>query len=278
MAALRNVDASDSKQAEIGNVRPVFRIKEVMKHPEHGPNCRPRNDALFHTTRWSVVLAARGGEGAEKVARSLESLCEQYWPPLYAYIRHRGYREHDAQDLTQAFFAKLLEKDWLDAVDPARGRFRAFLLMALKRFLSKDRDQTNALKRGGGRLTVPLDGEFVSLLADAKAASPDSLFDRQWALTVLQFTMSQLQKEYTDANRSGDFERLKECLTAERGTIDYAALAAQLGVRPVSARSSVHRMRARFREMFREEVAGTVADPADVEDEMRALFAALSGH
>jgi RNA polymerase sigma-70 factor (ECF subfamily) len=222
-------------------------------------------------------LAARG-RGTDEVARSLESLCEQYWPPLYAFVRHRGHLEHDAQDLTQAFFAKLLEKDWLRGVDPARGRFRAFLLMALKRFLSKDREHTNAQKRGGGLRIIPLDAEFVCLLADTKASSPESVFDRQWALTVLQVAMSRLQKEYADSNRSGDFERLKECLTAERGTIDYATLASELGVRPVSARSSVHRMRARFRELFREEVTGTVADPADVEDEMRALFDALSGH
>jgi len=248
-----------------------------MKSRDHRPDCRPKNDALFHTTRWSVVLAARGG-GADDVARSLESLCEQYWPPLYAFVRHRGHLEHDAQDLTQAFFAKLLEKDWLRAVDPARGRFRAFLLMALKRFLSKDREYTNAQKRGGGLRIIPLDAEFACLLADTKASSPESLFDRQWALTVLQVAMSRLQKEYADANRSGDFERLKECLTAERGAIDYVTLAAELGVRPVSARSSVHRMRARFRELFREEVSGTVADPVDVEDEMRALFDALSGH
>ena len=235
------------------------------------------NAAMFHTTRWSVVLAARG-KGSEPEARSLESLCEQYWPPLYAFVRHRGYREHDAQDLTQAFFAKLLEKDWLDAVDPARGRFRAFLLMALKRFLSNDRERINAQKRGGGIRTIPLDVELACFLPDAKATSPESLFDRQWALTVLQVTMSRLQKEYTDANRGAEFEQLKECLTAERGKINYERLASQLGVRPVSARSKVHRMRARFRELFREEVSGTVADPAEVEDEMRALFDALSAH
>lgn len=246
-----------------------------MKSHEDHPRDRPMNDALFHTTRWSLVLAARGG-GADDVARSLESLCQQYWPPLYAFVRHRGHREHDAQDLTQAFFAQLLEKDWLNAVDPARGRFRAFLLMALKRFLSKDREQANAQKRGGGLRIIPLDAEFGCVLADTKTPSPESLFDRQWALTVLQFSMSRLQKEYADANRGGDFERLKESLTAERGTIDYVRLASELGVRPVSARSSVHRMRARFRELFREEVAGTVADPADVDDEMRALFDAIS--
>lgn len=246
-----------------------------MKARDHRPNSSPMNDSLFHTTRWSVVLAARSA-GSEQVARSLESLCQQYWPPLYAFVRHRGHREHDAQDLTQAFFAQLIEKDWLSAVDPARGKFRAFLLMALKRFLSKDYAHTNAQKRGGGLGMIPLDENFAGLLADQKAASPEALFDRQWALTVLQISMTRLQNEYVDANRCADFEHLKECLTAERGTIDYVTLASQLEVSPVSARSSVHRMRARFRELFREEVAGTVANPRDVDDEMRALFAALS--
>lgn len=242
--------------------------------PLDGRSIPPPFRASFHTTRWSVVLAAKG-KGSQEAARSLEALCQQYWSPLYAFLRLRGHHEHDAQDLTQAFFAKLLEKGWLNAVDPTRGRFRAFLLMALKRFLSKDREHRNAQKRGGGLRIIPLDAEFACLLADGKTRSPESLFDRQWALTVLQVSMSRLQKEYADANRGEDFELLKECLTAERGTINYVTLASQLGVRLVSARSSVHRMRARFRELFREEVAGTVADPADVDDEMLALFEAL---
>ncbi len=232
------------------------------------------NDTSFHTTRWSVVLAARGAN-REEVALSLEALCRQYWSPLYSFVRNRGHREHDAQDLTQAFFVQLLEKDWLTAANPARGRFRSFLLMALKRFLANAHDYRTAQKRGGDVKIFPLDMNAESVLADPKGRSPETLFDRQWAMTVLETVMGRLRQDYQDAGRLDDYERLKSSLTAERGTIDYERLAAQLGVRPVSARSSVHRMRARFRDLFREEVAGTVADPTEIEDEVRALLAAL---
>lgn len=237
-------------------------------------NSRPRGDLTFRTTRWSEVLSACA-QGGEDATRSMEALCQQYWPPLYAFVRHRGHREHDAQDLTQAFFTRLLEKGWLSVADPARGRFRSFLLMALKRFLANEREYSQAQRRGGGRRILPLEASVEHQIADHQGRSPESLFDRQWALTVLQSVMTRLRQEYDAAGRTEDYERLKGCLTAERGAIDYEGLAAQLGVKPVSARSSVHRMRVRFRELFRAEVAETVADPAEVEDEMRALLQAL---
>ncbi len=246
-----------------------------MQPPDDRSIPPPSNKASFHTTRWSVVSSARD-KNSQEAAQSLEALCRQYWPPLYAFLRHRGHREHDAQDLTQAFFAKLLEKDWLAAADPTRGRFRSFLLVALKRFLGHARDHSQAQKRGGGAVTIPIDDRMECLMADPKGQSPESLFNRQWAMTVLQAVMARLRQEYCDASREDDFEHLKECLTAERGTIDYESLGRLLGVRPVSARSSVHRMRVRFRELFRDEVAGTVSNPSEVEDEVRELLSALS--
>jgi DNA-directed RNA polymerase specialized sigma24 family protein len=245
-----------------------------MQPPKNNSRQVHSCNASFHTTRWSIVWGASSRESAE-AARSLEALCQQYWPPLYAFVRHRGHREHDAQDLTQAFFAKLLEKDWLTVADPSRGRFRSFLLMAMKRFLANEHEYAQAKKRGGGLQIVPTDFGGDAQFADPKGRTAEAIFDRQWAITVLQAVMTRLRSEYQEAGRSKDYERLKTCLTAERGTIDYAVLASELGVRPVSARSSVHRMRARFRQLFRDEVAGTVADAAEVEDEMKSLFKAL---
>lgn len=230
--------------------------------------------AVFHTTRWSVVLAAQG-KSSKDARQSLETLCNQYWAPLYAYVRHRGHAEHDAQDLTQAFFARLLEKDWLATAESERGRFRTFLLMALKRFLANEWDRSQALKRGGSAKIVSLDAVEPISLPDSQALSVESLYERRWALTLLESVMQRLREEHEAAGRLAEYERLKPCLTAERGGIDYDALAAALNMQPASARSSVHRLRKRFRELFRDEVAGTVADPSDVDDEMRAVIDAL---
>lgn len=230
--------------------------------------------AAFHTTRWSVVLAARGKSAGARA--SLEALCKQYWHPLYAYVRQRGYSEHDAQDLTQAYFARLLEKGWLNAADRDRGRFRTFLLMTLKRFLANEWDRSQSQKRGGATQIVSLSATEQSLIPDANAASAESLFELRWAVTMLEAALHRLRSEYEAASRLADYECLKPCLTAQRGSIDYANLAATLNMTPASARSAVHRLRKRFRDVFREEVASTVADPADVEDEMRSLLAALA--
>lgn len=230
---------------------------------------------MFNTTRWSVVLAARGRPSCE-ATEALEALCQQYWPPLYAYVRHWGYSEHDAQDLTQAYFARVLEKGWLNVADQQRGRFRSFLLMTLKRFLANERDRVKSLKRGGNAQTVSLSAHEPLSIADGHALSPDLIFEKRWALTILEATMSRLRTEYDNAGRLADFERLKPCLTAERGSINYDRLGEAANMTPASARSAVHRLRKRFRELFRNEVAGTVVDPRDVDDEMQSLIAALS--
>lgn len=232
------------------------------------------SNAKFHTTRWSVVLAAQE-KSSRSGAESLEALCQQYWPPLYAFVRLRGHSEHDAQDLTQEFFARLLEKEWLTAADQQRGRFRTFLLTAMKRFLANEWDRTRAQKRGGAAKIVNMDTAATISIPDKVQVSAEALFDRQWALTLLESVMVTLCREYESTGRTSEFELLKPSLTAERGATDYAALAVSLGIQPASVRSSVHRLRQRFRELFRAEVAGTVADAADVDTEMQAVISAL---
>jgi RNA polymerase sigma-70 factor (ECF subfamily) len=229
----------------------------------------------FHTTRWSLVLSAQ--DRASDRLNSLEVLCRLYWQPLYAYVRLRGSTTHDAEDLTQAFFARLLEKGWLAGVSQEKGRFRSFLLAAMKHFLANEWDRANAQKRGGKVRVVNLDAEVMEKLHAPIGATtcPETAFDKRWALTVLENVMRRLREEHRTAGKLPEYELLKPWLTAERGEIDYQALASALGTEPASARSVIHRLRRRFREAFREEVIATVADPADVEDEIRALVMAL---
>ncbi len=188
-----------------------------------------------------------------------------------------GHGVHDAQDLTQSFFARLLEKDWLLAADRAKGRFRSFLLMAMQRFLANEWDRSRARKRGGGETPLSIDWAAVESLSipDPAAATRRWSTSGAGALTLLETVMCRLRAEHETAGKSREYEHLKPCLTAERGAIDYEALGSALGIGAASARSSVHRLRKRFRELFREEVAGTVADPAEVDDEVRAVIASL---
>lgn len=243
------------------------------------PNAFHTHLGEFHTTRWSIVVGAQGHSPAD-VNASVESLYRQYVSPLYAYVRRRGYSPHDAQDLTHEFFSRLLEKGWLSSAQPDRGRLRTFLLVALKRFLANEWDRARAGKRGGGSLPVSLQSEegerLFSVDVAASSTLPDELlFDRNWAMVLMQTTLDHLRREYERSTRPGDFAVLKSCLTAERGSIDYAAIARELQLLPASARSLVHRFRKRFREIFRAEVAGTVSSPEEVEDEMRALISTL---
>jgi DNA-directed RNA polymerase specialized sigma24 family protein len=237
----------------------------------------PRASPLFLTTRWSVVALSQGGD-SRAAAAALEELCRAYWFPLYAYVRRQGRSPHDAQDLTQAFFAQLLEKDYLRAADRGKGRFRTFLLVALKRFLCNEWDRIKAQKRGGGVVFIPLDAELAEsrYAADPATAEPaDRDYERRWAVTLLEQTMAELRREYEQLGRAPEFEHLKGCLTTERGAIEYAILASTLGTTEGNARGAVHRIRKRFRELFRAAVAATVAE-AEVEDELRQVVRALS--
>ena len=211
---------------------------------------------LFPNTRWSVVLAARQQFSPESAA-ALETICHAYWHPLYAYARRSGQSRDDAQDLIQEFFCRLLEKRWLDSVDPDKGKLRSFLIVALKNFIIKEWRRASAQKRGGGQMPLQLDTVFAEsrLAADSNAVTPEEIFDQQWALTLLDLTINRLRTEFTAAGKSTDFDALKNCLMAVRGTIDYAAVATQLGVNEGTARVAVHRLCKRFREIYREEIS-----------------------
>lgn len=225
----------------------------------------------FATTCWSVVLSAREKSSPESAA-ALERLCRDYWYPLYAFARRCGHAPHDAQDLTQAFFVRLLEKDWLRPVEREGGRFRTFLILALKRFLANEWDRARAQKRGGAETFVELDAAVAEsryLAEPAAVSEADRLYERRWALTLLERTMARLRAESDAGDGGAKWDGLKSCLTAGRGEIDYAALARDTGLTEGAARVAVHRLRKRFREIFREVVADTVAEPGEVESEMR---------
>ena len=232
----------------------------------------------FPATHWSVVLAARGGDEAASL-RALETLCRAYWYPLYAYLRRQGHAPHDAQDLTQGFFARLLEKHYLDAADRDKGRFRSFLLMAFKRFLAKEWERHRAQKRGGSKAMLSLDSEMAERRYQGEGAehlAPDRIYERRWALTLLDQALATLRQDYQALGRAAEFDCLKEHLTAERGEIPYAEVAERLGMAEGTARAAVHRLRSRFRAVFRVEIARTVAVPEEVEDEVRYLRRVLT--
>jgi RNA polymerase sigma-70 factor (ECF subfamily) len=231
---------------------------------------------LFVTTRWSVVLAAQDKSSPDSAA-ALETLCRAYWYPLYAYVRGTGHSAEDAQDLTQEFFARLLARDWLRVVLPDKGRFRTFLLVAMKRFLSNEWHRGMRKKRGGGLQPLSLDtAEAENRFAAEPPLAPDELYDRRWAMTLLYESLARLDEEFRRAGRKHEFDCLKEWLTAERGSIPYAQIAATLATSEGAARVAVHRLRKRFRELFRQSVAETVDDAGDVDAELRHLVAVLS--
>jgi RNA polymerase sigma-70 factor (ECF subfamily) len=234
----------------------------------------------FHSTQWSMVLAARDGSPSHARA-ALSSLCSAYWRPLYLYIRHTGRSIEDAQDMTQSFFAHLLEKDSLQHVDPSLGKFRAFLLVSLKNFLANERRHRHAQKRGGGGGIVSLDemmqAESASAFPPAGSLTPERLYERTWAWALLATTTSRLEAEFAAAGRTPLFQALKPYLAGDRAA-RYAETAAALEMSEVTVRVSVHRMRGRFRDLLQHEVAQTLADPFDaaaVEQELRFLLAAL---
>jgi RNA polymerase sigma factor (sigma-70 family) len=234
--------------------------------------------AAFVTTHWSVVLTANRSD-TTRAQVALAHLCETYWYPLYAFVRRQGHSPHDAQDLTQEFFARLLAKGYLQAAAREKGRFRTFLLVVLKRFLANEWDHLRARKRGGGQIHVPLDTDLAErrYQAEPEASIPaDKVYERRWALTLLEQTMSRLRQEFLDADKRDAFEHLKVCLAADRGAIDYGDIASKTGMNKGAVRVAVHRLRRRFREVFREEIAHTVSGPDEIEAEVHHLLAALS--
>jgi RNA polymerase sigma-70 factor (ECF subfamily) len=233
---------------------------------------------IFPQTRWSLVLAARRKDAPESAA-ALESLCGAYWYPLYAYVRRCGQSPHDAQDLTQEFFYRLIEKRWLDSADREKGKLRNFLIEALKNFMNKEWRRASAQRRGGRKSQVPFDTEFAETRYVADPSShlaADETFDKEWALTLLDLTMNRLRAEFAATGKASDFEALKECLVAAHGEIDYAAMASRLGLSEGAARVAVHRLRKRFREVYRQEISRTLDDGVDLDSEVRHLAAALA--
>ena len=233
----------------------------------------------FTTTHWSVVLAA-GHCGSPNAVEALEKLCRAYWPPLYTYARRLGRSAEEAQDLTQEFFARLLEKNYLEAADPEKGKFRSFLLTAFKRFLANEWDRANREKRGGGRQLISLDetdGENRYLAEPADTMTPEKAFERRWALRLLEEVLNRLEKEYAAAGKKKVFEELQILLTGEKTQSPYAEIAARLRMSEGTLKVTVHRLRQRYRDLLRLEVGNTVASPAEIDGEIRHLFAAISG-
>jgi RNA polymerase sigma-70 factor (ECF subfamily) len=234
--------------------------------------------ASFATTHWGVVLSACNPTSAPS-AQALETLCRTYWYPLYACVRRRGHDAHTAQDLTQEFFARLLARDGLARVDQGKGRFRSFLLGSLNHFLANEWHRARAAKRGGGAEVISLDdatAEQRYALEPASDATPDKLFERRWALTLLDRALARLREEFTAGGRGEQFDWLKEFLHSDESERPYADVGAERGLKPSAVASAVYRFRQRYRELVRDEIAQTVAGAEELEDELRWLFAALS--
>jgi len=244
--------------------------------PEPGVSA---NGSMFATTHWSVVLAA-GRTTEPQSAAALEKLCRTYWYPLYAYLRRRGHTEHDAQDLTQGFFGQLLERDWLHGVTHEKGRFRSFLLASLNYYLADQRDRATAQKRGGGRALISFDAEQAEeryRLEPVDERSPDKLFERRWAMELLDQVLIRLSREFVEAGKGELFERLRPYLVEGGGASTYAQIAREAGLTEEAFKKAVQRMRRRYHELFREEIAQTVASSAEVEEELRHLCGVMAG-
>jgi len=237
------------------------------------------NDDIFVTTRWTVVLAA-ADQSTPQAERALEEICQTYWFPLYAYIRRRDHSPADAEDLTQAFFLQLIENHWIGDADREKGRLRAFLITALKHFLAKEWRKVSAQKRGGGQPLLSIDTDMAEGRYASAAKSPsieaEVLFDHQWALTLLELTMQRLKHEYADTGKAQRFDLLKDGLFAPHQDVEYPALAESLNLTVAATQVAVHRLRKRFRELYREEVAQTLPQGVDLDDEIRYLADSLA--
>lgn len=234
---------------------------------------------VFVTTQWSVVLAASRSDTTNAQA-ALEKLCRTYWYPLYAYVRRRGHPAEDAQDLTQAFFARLLERHWVSDADRERGRFRTFLLTAMSRFLSNEWDKARAQKRGGGVAHVPIQLDTAETRyghEPADSCTPEQCYERRWALTLLDTVLQRLRAEYEHAGKGELFAGLNSSLIGGRESQPYAELAAKLDLSEGAVKVAVHRLRQRYRKLLRAEIAETMTATEDVDEELRHLFAVLAG-
>ena len=232
----------------------------------------------FLTTHWSVVLAA-GREESPTAAAALEDLCRAYWRPLYAYVRRQGHDAHEAQDLTQDFFARLLQKHYLELADPVRGRFRTFLLTSLKRFLINDWKRLSRQKRGSGREPFSLDAQSAEAdygIEPAEGLNPEQLYEKRWATTLLEHVLQKLQADYEAAGMTRLFDELKVYIWGEKSGISYADIGAHLGLTEGAVKVAAHRMRQRFRQLLRAEIGNTVANPSEIDAELQYLFEVIA--
>lgn len=231
----------------------------------------------FETTRWSLVLAA-GSDDSSAARAALATLCETYWYPLYAYVRRHGTNAEDARDLTQGFLTSLLERRDFEHLRQERGRFRAFLLASLKHFISNDAARRRTEKRGGGITLLPLsfdEAEGRYRVEPEESATPETLYERRWALTVIERVLGQLRREWEATGRGSEFDELKSCLLGQNPSGGYAALADRLQTTEGALKTAVHRLRRRFQVELRKDIGETVSDPADIDDEIRYLVRAL---
>jgi RNA polymerase sigma factor (sigma-70 family) len=236
----------------------------------------PHGGAIFTTTHWSIVLEAQGESLAAQEA--LEKLCRTYWRPIFAFLRRQGIGPDEAEDITQGFFAELLERRSLDEVRKEKGRLRSFLLGGLKYFLANEQRRAMAIKRGKGQRLIPLDelqADDRSEIEPADPMTPEMIYERRWALTVLERVLSRLKDEYLEAGNAALFDSLKELLPDEPGSPSQAEIGARLGMTENAIRQAFYRFRQRYQSLLREEIANTVATPGDIEDELRHLIAVL---
>ena len=234
--------------------------------------------ARFPTTSWSLVIASAGSPD-DQSKQALASLCERYWYPLYAFIRRQGHDPDQARDLTQDFFVRLLEKNYVGQADQRRGRFRTFLLTAVKHFLLNEADHASAKKRGGAHVILPIElviAEQSYQLEPSHDATPEKLFERNWAVTLLQTVTGQLQREFIQAGKAEQFDSLKPMLTGESEGVRYSEIAQELRLSEGAVKVAIHRLRRRFRELLRQEVAETTADPRLVDEEIHFLSDVLA--
>ena len=246
---------------------------------DNGARATPAPSGAFATTHWSVVLAAADQERPE-AAQALETLCRTYWYPLYAFVRRQGHSPEGAQDLTQDFFAHLLARGFPCGARPERGKFRSYLLVSLRHFLLDQHRRADAAKRGGGQTVISLDVNRAEERFGGEpqhALTPEKLYERAWAMTLLDRAQSRLREEYAAAGKADLYERLQAFPLAGKSDQPFAQASAEFGMTASALKSAVHRMRSRYRELVREEVAHTVADPSELQEEARYLIAVISG-
>jgi len=247
-------------------------MSELERNPESTPV-----PGHFVTTHWSAVVRAGGSD--TEAQQALSELCQAYWYPLYAFIRRQGKNPHDAEDLTQEFFARVLAKNYVADARQEKGKFRTFLLVALKRFLANEWDREHAQKRGAFQTVVSIDANLAESRFSAQAAhepQPDVLFERQWAVALIEQVMARLSAEYEATGRAALFAHLRSCLTREESALPYAEIAARLNQTEAAVKMAAQRLRGRFREILREEISKTVSSPEEVEQEIRYLFSILA--